>query len=377
VAIQYSFKQHFLQYIIKQSATLFPGVDFVIGMYYNKAISGVEVLANSDDFNRKKDQNFDEWHSLLAKYRSQRPRYSWINLHPPKLENASSQLLIQSEYDHHTLLLRFPNSYDGLQDILLITFKNEEHIFRMGKDSQRLSTELKQSIASVYVRMLDSIKKQMEDDHEIYTIIQEHGQSSKQLNESELQIQERWKLKHLNLVESIVSSKSKEMDLPEDLMISFNDEALSYLADHYDNIKELEESIRNSLIIALNESDLDTKRLKIEKWHIVIKKAKTSKEKEAKIDTRFNRTITLLDRYENAASLLINKRLNITGSNLGEHLNPPISAAAISDAIRKHGSKITLLLNKFPQRWSILRRNFKPIQNKLYNAQHELDQRAS
>jgi hypothetical protein len=224
--------------------------------------------------------------------------------------------------------------------------------------------------------MLDIIKKQMEDDHEIYAIIQEHNLNTKQIEASHLQVQDTWKSRHIKLVESIVASKSKAMDLPEDLMITYTDKALAYLADHYDDIKELEESIRRSLIIAFNESDSDTKHLRIEKTHIVIKKASRLKEKETKIDTRFNRTITLLDRYENAASLLINERLNVTGSNLGQHLNPPISAAAISDAIRKHGSKITLLLNKFPQRWTILRRNFKPIQNKLYT-QHELDQKAS
>jgi hypothetical protein len=166
------------------------------------------------------------------------------------------------------------------------------------------------------------------------------------------------------------------MELPEDLTINYTDDAVSYLADNYDDVRELEKSIRNSLIIALNQSEGSTKNIQIQKNHVVILNRDSSRKKEANIDTRFNRTITLLDRYENAASLVINEKLKLTGNNLGAHLNPPISPAAISDAIRKHASKITYLLTKYPTRWSILRENFTPIQNKLY-AKHEFDQKAS
>jgi hypothetical protein len=361
---------------VKQSSTLFPGANVVLGLYYNKEISGIDIISDTSEFSISKDHGFEQWYSLLGKYRSQRPRYSWININYDPLESISTQLNIQSEYNHHTLILRFPNSHDGLQDIIMISFKNEEQIFRIGKDSQKLSTELKQSIATVYVRMLDVIKKQMEDDHEIYSVIQDYNLNLMQADDFNARAQDEWKFKHIKLVRSILAEKVKEMELPEDLSVNYADDAVAYLADNYDDVRDLEKSIRNSLIIALNQTDARTKNIQIQKNHVVILNRDTSRKKETNIDTRFNRTITLLDRYENAASLVINEKLKLTGNNLGAHLNPSISAAAISDAIRKHASKITYLLNKYPTRWSILRGNFTPIQNKLY-AKHEFDQKAS
>ena len=59
------------------------------------------------------------------------------------------------------------------------------------------------------------------------------------------------------------------------------------------------------------------------------------------------------------------KNMDITSANVGNACNIPITAPAISDAMKKHRNKIIHLLNKHPERWQLLRKEFRPVRNIL------------
>lgn len=366
MSIQFSYKQHFLAHILKNSKALFPGATSIIAVYYCKKKLGLswirEELEPSTSLIDKDELDLDYFEA----FRKQRPRYSWINHQNTSNIQTEKQLKIHGEFKHHSLLIRFPNRHDGLNDILLINFKNEDQIFRISDKKQKLSTDLKQSIASVYVRTLDVIRKQIESDATIHQIIQEHRSSINQLEIADEKEVSQLKNNQLLLIKSIVEREEKELLNGVEFSIEWDKEALALMAENFTSLIKLEKCIKDALIIAINDNDGQSTNLKVLKSHIKIGVIKEEKENEQIIDTRYQRTLSLLDRYEEAASEVVKAKLNMTGSNLANHLNPPISAAAISDAIRKHASKISHLLNTYPQRWSIIRTSFKPIQNKLY-----------
>lgn len=374
MSIEFSYKHHFFHHILKNSEVLFPGATRVMGIYYCKKTLGIKVVErNLEEVSINLEAEID--FANFENYRKQRPRYSWVDLQSSNPSRGENQLKIQGEYKNHCLLIRFPNSHDKLNDLLIIYFKNEEQVFRVSDKKQKLSTELKQSLASVYVRSLDVIRKQIEDDQAIHGLIQEHKAN---LIESEVfNIKEitTLKKKQILLIKSIIDNKANELVPGNEFIFEWDDKALSYIATNFTDLSEIDKIIKRALIIAINDADDNSNRIKVKETHV-----KTididAKEDEQIVTTRYMRTTTLLDRYESAAAEVLKENKNLTGSNLGAALNPPITAAAISDAIRKHASKITHLLNKHPQRWSILRSSFKAIQNKLY-ARGSLDQMAS
>ncbi|MBR8535767.1 hypothetical protein KDU71_09385 [Carboxylicivirga sediminis] len=76
-----------------------------------------------------------------------------------------------------------------------------------------------------------------------------------------------------------------------------------------------------------------------------------------------NRAMLILDRLEDAATYLQQQGQSITSADVGATMQKPISAPAISDALRKNRVRILQLLEQYPERWPIIRRYFKPIIN--------------
>ena len=86
---------------------------------------------------------------------------------------------------------------------------------------------------------------------------------------------------------------------------------------------------------------------------------------ETMADSRYTKTIHILNRLELAAKKVQSEGKSLNGSNVGLAMETPISAPAISDALKKHKSKIQNLCNEFPDEWKLIRKHFKPIINTL------------
>ncbi len=109
------------------------------------------------------------------------------------------------------------------------------------------------------------------------------------------------------------------------------------------------------------------KRLIIEPWHLGFELEDTEMVgNESSIsDIRYSRTIDLLNKLEDAGKRVKKLHLKLTGTNVGMHCETPISAPAITDALRKHSNRIVKLMNLYPDRWTLLRTDFRPLQNLL------------
>jgi len=52
-------------------------------------------------------------------------------------------------------------------------------------------------------------------------------------------------------------------------------------------------------------------------------------------------------------------------SRIGQTMEPPVSAPAITDALGKIQDILPLILEKYPDKWELIRKDFKPLLNKL------------
>lgn len=71
----------------------------------------------------------------------------------------------------------------------------------------------------------------------------------------------------------------------------------------------------------------------------------------------------LLNRYEKAAEMLQSLNLEINGKNIALYLEPPVSPAAITDALKKNRKKIISLLLENPNNWKLIRNNLKSLRD--------------
>lgn len=78
---------------------------------------------------------------------------------------------------------------------------------------------------------------------------------------------------------------------------------------------------------------------------------------------RFAKTYKMLDRYEAAAQVAQQKGLSVIGKNIGMCCSPSVSNASITDALNKHAKKMFELFKRFPNRWHIIRNEFRSVAN--------------
>jgi len=53
----------------------------------------------------------------------------------------------------------------------------------------------------------------------------------------------------------------------------------------------------------------------------------------------------------------------MTSINVGTACPVPITAPAISDSLKKHKDQINYLFDKYPDKWEVIRRGFRPVKN--------------
>lgn len=75
------------------------------------------------------------------------------------------------------------------------------------------------------------------------------------------------------------------------------------------------------------------------------------------------KTYQFLQSLEEASNRILQKGDKLTSMNVGQELDHPITAAAISDKLKNHAYKIHLLLKQYPEKWPIVRHQFRPVIN--------------
>jgi hypothetical protein len=83
------------------------------------------------------------------------------------------------------------------------------------------------------------------------------------------------------------------------------------------------------------------------------------------VPAKYNKTFLLLDKLEHAALHVKSRNLLLTGSNIGNEFPTPVTPPAITDALKKHRIKILFLFKEYPDRWTTIRTEFRPVQNIL------------
>ena len=364
----YSFKKHFLESLLSNGSAMFPGAEKLLVVYYNNETLGLiskELTLNSDSPTLNSEISNDQ---SIIKLRKQRPRSTWLKnfeIGEP-INSLKTQLNIHSEYDNHVLLIRFPNSSDGFSDLLFVFFRNEDQIFQFSGNPQKLSTSIKDAVANILVRSLDVFRKQMENDAAIFKLINQsdslHNKEIESLK-SQLKSRENEQLRFYKNLADFVSGPISKQD---GYLIKWSEDSLLKMIKMQLPLKELTSVLENALTIVINRRINSGNLIEINANDLVIERHQDKEMDAPIISIRYERTYQLLDRYEEAAKKVIQERMPLTGVNLGNFCKPAVSPAAISDALKKHGKKIMTLFDQEPNRWSLLRNEFRPVKNIMY-----------
>ena len=359
-------------FLLQNLGGILPNLEKMVAVYYDKNQGKLSAL--STDSNQtiptlvEFGEDFDYY--ALTRFREGNNRHMWMEESDLPFGTTSIQS-VQKEVFHEAnnsvLLTRIRNRFDKHNDLYILYFNRDASNFGPVRNGDILNTTSKSVIESMVYNAILFYRKQRESQ------IRDFGKYKNYLSrlrdktktiaaKHNKALEEVGKIK-LDFAKYILSKigDSKKID------ISLSQEAERYLVDFQGNFSKMEAWIRDAFEFAwFSDFDPNSPILIIEDWHFKDHEVmEIPQEKEEMVEQRYYKTYSLLNRLETAANKVISSRQKLTGAAVGQAMEQAISAPAITDALKKHGSKIVSLMEKYPNRWTLIRSEFRPMVNVL------------
>jgi hypothetical protein len=365
--------------VFQYSDLFLPGISRIAGIYYSAKERQVRILSRKR--NEPVNDQFDEVLKkretvvMIQKHRAEFHPYSWINKTELPFELSAEHRIaaptLFTELENVILVLRFQNEADHLYDLLMIYFNQNLGNFGLNKSDKVLSADNKVIIGHLlYYQFKSFLEINLENrsllqklNNGIRSVINDNLSLRDQLN----QIQANYGENMVDIARQHLSNLSKEYG--KNFILS--QEAINKIRGYKGNLKHLPRILDNAVMFTENlimlkddeDVSLHAYSLDFDSYQV----DEQGEQKSRKIDSRQSRAMQLLDRLEIAAKSLKSRNLPLISSKVAKELSPPISAPAITDALGKNKLAIRSLLDKYPEKWETIRKEFKPLLNSLRN----------
>lgn len=381
----FSFTEKPVLFILKSIPSLLPGIEKAVTIYYS--YESKRLLSHSIRYENTgylvEELSLEDTSAIMRKLRSENSPYSWLMTEDIPFEIKSKQrmqLNIFNELNNNILLIRIPNEYDQLNDLFFIYLNQNLSNFGIVNNNKPLSTENKTIIAHIVRNTITTIYLTLKDDKVLFADLHENTKSLlTEINALREQL-ETTKIKYNEGFIRLCQNWLLEISRTHDRIYRLSESAvekLKHFEGDFNSLRNiLEKAAHFAESFALDSSVQD---ILIADFHIIITDEPPNKtvekipEHSGDIPIKYSKTLVLLDKLENAALNVKSKNKLITSANLGYEFPTPITPPAITDALKKHRTKILFLFKEFPHRWEIIRSEFRPIQN-ILNVRPELKQ---
>jgi hypothetical protein len=171
----------------------------------------------------------------------------------------------------------------------------------------------------------------------------------------------------LNIADNYIKQLSKKYSVE----FIFTSDSLEAMKNFNSNILRLQSIIENAAAYAYNLNSHDkSKSIAIEEEYLELENSDILPETQISKDENPQKNVSkkeraelMLNRLEQAVKKVLANKEKTNGINVGKAFTPPISAAAITDFLKKRTKEINEILTEHPSRFPESRQCFKPLQN--------------
>ncbi len=351
-------------FLLQHGMTLIPGITGMMVVYYDNDSFG-EVMLFRENYSILAPQKIEYFDPTLVKAGNFKQPWQWLTdsempfnrQHKPRGQNLTL-------WDDEKIRNLQINLYDKDNQHIItcyFIFSDTQALFGNSGDS-KLSTQNKHLVSNILYNHLQHLRehysymlKLLEEQQNYLTSVESQLKYLYQRIQTS-QIQEkRWIVDFCRL-------KLEQLSQQYGLYITISDSAMQEILNLANSASMLADILSHS-VEKLKILNPTTQQFVLEPWHILAHSHSTVKETVG--NNKPERAVELLDRLERASNKVLQKKLKLTSVNVGLHCDEPITAPAISDALKKNAGRISQLMHKNPDRWPLLRKEFKPIRNIL------------
>lgn len=346
---------HPIPYLLERISEFLPGVTVTSAIWldYNKQIYSTNEAIPLNDYLKVKAQNIrnnqlnSEWSNSIELF---------SNVNPSK-----NQLSLDDEDALNVLKLYFPSPVDEFQDLILIAFPQNVFLKSLNSTFKGISAQEKHMLSNMLNSILSAEHKRVIDEksflQSVEYINRKKDSRIKQLSEDLKSTEQLYSSSIRNIILDFKNKLEKKLNKT----FVIQNQVIFKLAKERLTIANIELAIKNAIYLAYNLSVSD-ESIQVTIDHIQLDRLQVIKSEVASTTTSNDgKTAVLLDKYEEAAIRVASLGLSINGKNVAAQLDPPVTPPAITDAIKKKKTKISYLLQQYPEKWSNIRKAIRPI----------------
>lgn len=359
--LHYSFIKHPILGVVNSPTSYIPGIEEAYAIYCNQS---KELVAKQYANGILSTLNFRNTTHIVQQFRKNKFTFSWMrNEMLPFTKNESKQekqLTLADETDNNYLVLKYLSPYDQMYDVVIFKISNPA-MFGVTKNNQ-LDTIQKATIGNL---LYNAIHKKVKDEYtnfETHLMVLKNLKVQKatldQLKEDNLLLESNYKKSLLEYIDNIIRSFNNE----NEVTIALSDDAKEEIISKKVAIERLENALLNAAHMAMNLNLSFESTLLIEPEHILLEEDIKKDSKTFKND-KYNNVIEILDRYELAAKKAHSRDWKINGQTVADLCDPQVTPSAITFNLKKYKKAINTLLERYDDKWPILRTYFKPLKN--------------
>jgi hypothetical protein len=369
---EFSFIHHPVENMHRIIPSLMPGIERILTIHYDDTRKEIIGLVTNREDREYKTAIMDITKSLpvLQKFMDDKTPFNWYNKnHLPfsvaKSENNPS-LDIFTELQNNVLLIRLPDELNQFKDLIFLYLNSNPSNFGVTNTINPLTTDNKSIIAFFMFNTLKTIAEEQRSNKNALKFSTSRTISVIDKAEELRHQMDRAKNNYgLSLVK-LSQQYIHEMGLQNRRKYKLSAGAIEKIKNFQGELKDIELIIKEAIIYIESLFFDVSDEIEILDWYLQF--ARTEKQftpaESAEIkNDKYAKTINMLDKYEQAALVVKSRDMKMTGTNLGRSCPVPISAPAITGSITVHGNKINSLFKMFPEKWPILRSEFKPVKN--------------
>jgi len=371
----FSFTDNPVLQVLKNAHSILPGIEKVIGVYYCPETSEIKiknVLYTSSQEGLLEEIDFTFESSLIDTIRKSNSYFHWFRQEETpfdeKQKKKAAQMNVFQELENTILVLGYLNEHDNKNDLLFFYFNQDHSNFGVSDSNKLLTADNKKIIGFLLYNsvktMIETFRKDSDAlnsyNENTKSIIRRYSQSRDDLEKTK----NNYGLSLVDLCKSYVK-ECGENNTRFNYILS--DDSLEKIKSYQGDITALKIVITKAINYVNNlyhDSSATDIYITVDYLNFeTIGAGTATKPQEVQLYDRYSKTILLLDKLENAARDVVARNMDLTSANVGNACSTPISAPAISDAVKKHKNKIIHLLNKYPDRWKLIRTDFRPVRN--------------
>ncbi len=354
--------------ILNNSKLLVPGIERIDVVYFDPVIKKLcaKMVTKEGEEYASESLNITSVIPSLNRMRKQKLQTEWHERDEIPYELNSKKAKTKDmfdEMDKVVLLARFPNNYDGENDLVFFYFAANMSNYGVSGTKNKLTPEIKHVIAKNIRNSLLMIVSNAANDQKVLQMISDNmssighklEQMNKQLNNTRRKYQE-----------SLVISCNHYLDnfsRQNKLNYKFSEAATQRIKDYEGEFHKLEDIIRRAVNIADNllvgkppASILITgSHLNFSPDEKPVQESDPLEHGVYSVSARF------LNRLETGLLRVREQNLTPTSKNVANAMDNPVKPPAISYSVDYHKKNIKKLFELYPDKWLVLKTVFKPI----------------